>query len=62
MLLSNIVSYSSLNVLHHRELITLVQNKVQYLKIIVPIQCNIKSNIKLIQVFLFVGSQNKLNI
>ena len=62
MLLSNIVSYSSLNVLHHRELITLVQNKVQYLKIIVTIHCSIKSNIKLIQVFLFVGLQNKLNI
>lgn len=41
---SNIVSYSSVNVLHHSELITLFQNKVQYSKRIVTIQCSIKSN------------------
>ena len=41
---SNIVSYSSVNVLRHSELITLFQNKVQYSKRIVTIQCSIKSN------------------
>ena len=41
---SNIVSYSSVNVLRHSELITLFQNKVQYSKRIVTILCSIKSN------------------